>query len=122
MEGVHAARLATLAENTLLQAGFEPQISFTLLTERSLACVISIGYDRDVEGEDGRAMECYLKLRRELAAEGYYSYRLGIADMDSHLDQAGEGYGKLLRSISQALDPNGILAPGRYVPQGKTSA
>jgi 4-cresol dehydrogenase (hydroxylating) len=84
--------------------------------------VISIGYDRDVDGEDRRAMDCYLKLRRELAAEGYYSYRLGIADMDTHLDTAGEGYGRLLRTISQALDPNGILAPGRYVPSGRTSS
>ncbi len=122
MEGVHAARLTALTEDAILRAGFEPQISFTLLTERSLACVISISYDRDVEGEDRRAMECYLKLRRELAAEGYYSSRLGIADMDTHLDTAGEGYGSLLRSISRALDPNGILAPGRYVPAGRQSS
>ena len=122
MEGVHAARLAALAENTLLQAGFEPQISFTLLTERALACVISIGYDRDVEGEDRRAMDCYLNLRRELTAEGYYSYRLGIADMGTHLDTAGEGYGRFLRSIGHALDPNGILAPGRYIPPGRNSS
>jgi 4-cresol dehydrogenase (hydroxylating) len=124
MEGEHAARLAVLAESALLRSGFEPQLSFTLLTERSLACVISISYDRDVAGEDQRAMDCYLSLRRELEAEGYYSYRLGIADMDSHLDMEGKdtGYGKLLRSINQALDPNGILAPGRYVPFGKKSS
>jgi 4-cresol dehydrogenase (hydroxylating) len=119
MEGVHAARLAALAENSLLQAGFEPQLSFTLLTERSLACVISIAYDRDEPGEDRRAMDCYLALRRALDAEGYYSYRLGIADMETRLDHAKDGYGRLLRSISQALDPNGILAPGRYVPAGE---
>jgi len=118
MEGEHASRLAALAESSLLDAGFEPQLSFTLLTERSLACVISIGYDREVAGEDQRAMDCYLGLRRKLEAEGYYSYRLGIADMDTHLDMERKdtSYGKLLRSISQALDRNGILAPGRYVP------
>ncbi len=124
MEGAHASRLAALAESSLLQGGFEPQLSFTLLTERSLACVISIGYDRDVPGEDGRAMDCYFNLRRKLDAEGYYSYRLGIADMDTYLDREGKGagYGKLLNSISQALDPNGILAPGRYVPVGEKSS
>ena len=127
MEGMHAGRLAALAESSLLDAGFEPQISITLLTERSLACVISISYDRDVAGEDQRAMECYLGLRCKLEAEGYYSYRLGIADMntqDKHQDAEGTGaaYGKLLRTISQALDPNGILAPGRYIPFGKKSS
>jgi 4-cresol dehydrogenase (hydroxylating) flavoprotein subunit len=119
MEGVHASRLAVLAESSLLQAGFEPQITFTLLTERSLACLISIGYDRDVAGEDQRAMNCYSSLRGKLEAEGYYSYRLGIADMDTHLDREGgqTGYGKLLQSIRDAVDPRGILAPGRYVPE-----
>jgi 4-cresol dehydrogenase (hydroxylating) flavoprotein subunit len=121
MEGAHAVRLAALAEGTLLQAGFEPQISFTLLTERSLACVISISFDRDVPGEDQRAMDCYFNLRRRLEAEGYYSYRLGIADMGTHFDPAGtdSGYGRLLSTIGEALDPNGILAPGRYVPAGR---
>jgi 4-cresol dehydrogenase (hydroxylating) len=123
MEGGHAARLAVLAESSLLQAGFEPQLSFTLLTERSLACVISIAWDRDVPGEDERAMDCYFGLRQKLEAEGYYSYRLGIADMDTHLntERKGTAYGKLVQSIGKALDPNGILAPGRYVPFGKKS-
>ena len=122
MEGAHASRLAALAETSLLQAGFEPQISFTLLTERSLACVISISYDRDVAGEDQRAMDCYFRLRRKLEDEGYYSYRLGIADMDPHPDEEDTGYARLLRSISEALDPKGILAPGRYVPAGNKSS
>ena len=121
MEGVHAARLAALAESSLLRAGFEPQLSFTLLTERSLACVISISYDRDEPGEDRRAMDCHLNLRHELDSAGYYSYRLGIADMETRLDRANEGYRRFLRSIGQALDPNGILAPGRYVPNEKDS-
>ncbi len=115
MEGGHAQRLAALAETALLDAGFEPQISFTLLTERSLACVISISYDRDVPGEDQRAMACYFRLRRQLEDEGYYSYRLGIADMETRPEGEDTGYAKLLRSISQMLDPKGILAPGRYV-------
>lgn len=124
MEGVHTARLAELAESFLLHAGFEPQISFTLLTERSLACIISISYDRDEAGEDQRAMSCYFDLRRKLNEEGYYSYRLGIADMDTHLDAEtpDTGYGKMLRSFSEALDPGGILAPGRYIPSGKKSS
>jgi 4-cresol dehydrogenase (hydroxylating) len=124
IEGVHASRLAVLAEGSLLQAGFEPQISFTLLTERSLACVISIAWDREVPGEDDRAMACYFSLRRKLEAEGYYSYRLGIADMDREGDGSpyAAGYTNLLWSIGQALDPNGILAPGRYVPTGSKSS
>jgi 4-cresol dehydrogenase (hydroxylating) len=120
MEGAHAARLTQMVEDSLLRAGFEPQISFTLLTERSLACLVSISYDRDITGEDTRAMDCYLGLRRQLEAAGYYSYRLGIEDMESARG-GNSTYACLLRRIGGALDPNGILAPGRYVPIGKPS-
>jgi 4-cresol dehydrogenase (hydroxylating) len=115
MEGSHASHLAALAEQFVLGSGFEPQISFTLITERSLACIISISYDRDVAGEDQRAMECYFGLRSKLESEGYYSYRLGIADMNRSGDRGQDGYSRLLQSISHALDPNGVLAPGRYI-------
>ena len=46
----------------LLRYGFEPAISLTMITERSLACVISITYDRDVPGEDEKASACYREL------------------------------------------------------------
>jgi 4-cresol dehydrogenase (hydroxylating) len=48
--------LTGISEDTLLEHGFEPMISLTMITERSVACVISIAYDRDVPGEDGKAI------------------------------------------------------------------
>jgi len=112
MEGEHAARMTQIANTILLEYGFEPAISLTLITERSLCCVVSISYDRSQTGEDERAMACYKHLLRTLTERGYYSYRLGIQAMseaDSH-----DGYAGLLRTIKNAVDPNGILAPGRY--------
>jgi 4-cresol dehydrogenase (hydroxylating) len=114
MRGDSARRLVALAEKTLLAHGFEPQISITLLTERSLACVISITFDREVTGEDEKAAACYRELQELLEQEGYYSYRLGITGMP--LRGADPNYLKLLHAIKSALDPNNILAPGRYVP------
>jgi 4-cresol dehydrogenase (hydroxylating) len=114
MEGKEAEKLTGLAERILLGHGFEPMISITLLTERSLACVISITYDRDVPGEDAKAMACYRELQEQLESAGYYSYRLGIAGMG--VQGGREAYSEVLAKIKQALDPNSILAPGRYVP------
>src|SRR5450759_5223842 len=51
-DGAQAEELVALAGETLLRYGFEPAISLTMITERSLACVISITYDRHVPGED----------------------------------------------------------------------
>ena len=89
-------------------------ISITVLTDRTLSCVISISYDRDVPGEDERAMACYRKLAGELALRGYYSYRLSVGFMSTTIGQPGP-YTELLRKIKESLDPAGILAPGRYL-------
>ena len=86
----------------------------TLITERAVACVISICYDRGEPGQDDRAMACNRHLRQELTDRGYYSYRLGIQAMTEM--SGSDGYAALIRAIKDAVDPNGILAPGRYEP------
>lgn len=120
LRGADAEKVRSIAEPLLLLHGFEPQISMTLITERTLACVISIAYDRDVEGEDGRALECYRALQAELAETGYYSYRIGLAGMN--MFSADSSYGHFLRAIKTAVDPAEILAPGRYVPLANSRA
>ena len=92
----------------------EPKKSLTFISGRTLACIISISYDRTQPGEDERALRCYGTLLEALAREGYYSYRLGIQSMDTAVRQ--DEYAALLGSLKQTLDPNGILSPGRYVP------
>jgi 4-cresol dehydrogenase (hydroxylating) len=119
-EGHHAGRVTALVSELMLRHGFEPIISLTVLTDRTLSCIITIAYDRDVPGEDDRAMNCYRELLDSLAQHGYYSYRLSVAAMSAANDH-GE-YTAMLRGIKDALDPNGILAPGRYVPDRPPSA
>jgi 4-cresol dehydrogenase (hydroxylating) len=112
LQGGHAERLTGLAIETLLGHGFEPMLSLTLVTERALTCVVSIGYDRDVPGEDARAMRCYRALLERMTACGYHSYRLGIQASDEM--RQDDAYGAVLARLKRVLDPNGILAPGRY--------
>jgi 4-cresol dehydrogenase (hydroxylating) flavoprotein subunit len=112
MEGEHVARMVHLARELLLGYGFEPGISLTLITERSVCCVISIAYDRDEAGHDEQAMACYKNLLGVLTEHGYYSYRLGIQAMSEF--RGDEGSADLLRMIKNVVDPNSILAPGRY--------
>jgi 4-cresol dehydrogenase (hydroxylating) len=112
LDGHHAERMAAISIETLLRHGFEPLLSLTLLTERALTCVVSISYDRAIDGEDARAMACYHDLRETLTARGYYAYRLGI-QAGTRVERGG-AYDAVLTAIKQALDPHGILAPGRY--------
>lgn len=115
-ERVAVAALVCIAEGTLLEHGFEPMLSLTMITERSVACVVSISYDREIPGDDQRAMGCYEDLQDRLTSHGYYPYRLGIQSMDLLANR--DSYTAFLRSLKRAVDPNNILAPGRYLPGG----
>jgi 4-cresol dehydrogenase (hydroxylating) len=112
-DGRHARIITSLASGIILRHGFEPMISLTVLTDRTLSCIVSLGYDRDVPGEDDKAMACYRELLERLARQGYYSYRLSVGGM-SAMGQP-DAYQQLLADLKRTLDPNGIMAPGRYV-------
>jgi 4-cresol dehydrogenase (hydroxylating) flavoprotein subunit len=112
-DGVQAEELVALAGEILLRYGFEPAISLTMITERSLACVISITYDRHVPGEDEKASACHYELLRRLSDAGFYCYRM-TSQASAGLEPS-PGYDTVLRSLKRSLDPNQILAPGRYL-------
>src|SRR6185369_9833466 len=59
LTGSHALAVSQIASRVLLAHGFEPMITLTLLTERTIGCVISINYDREVPGEDEKALRCH---------------------------------------------------------------
>ena len=88
---------------------FEPAVSITLLTTRTMDCVVAIQYDRSIE--DTQA--CHNELLKKLTDAGYYPYRLGIQSMNG-LPEPEESYAKFLNSIKSSLDPANILSPGRY--------
>ena len=110
--GAHAAGVAALASDVLLAHGFEPQMSLSLATERSAVCVTTISYDRDVPGEDARAMACYEALTQELLTRGYPPYRANLARMG--FADGDAAHAAVVAQIKRALDPNAVLAPGRY--------
>jgi 4-cresol dehydrogenase (hydroxylating) flavoprotein subunit len=111
--GREVQALTDLASETMLASGFEPMISLTLLTPRAVYAVISISYDREVPGEDDRAMACYSELSRKCLATSYIPYRLGIQSMREVCSIADSA--ALLAQLKDVLDPNHILAPGRYL-------
>ncbi len=113
-EGRHAQAVMAIASQTLFKYGFEPIVSVTLLTERTICLVISICYDRDQAGEDDRAMACHQELVQRLGESRYFPYRLGIQSMEAM--RGGGGYSALVHTLKRTLDPHQVLAPGRYEP------
>lgn len=111
-KGETVARLAADASKIMLECGFEPMISLTMQTPRIVCSVISVSYDREIPGEDEKAMACYHRLRDSCTRGGYFPYRLGINAMGDLPEP--DNYTALLRKLKMALDPARILAPGRY--------
>ena len=111
-KGEEVLQLVNLASDILLRSGFEPMISLTLLTPRTVYAVLSLTYDREVPGEDEKAMTCYEQLQEACTHAGYFPYRLGIHSMTALPEPAA--YQQLMRKLKQAFDPEMILAPGRY--------
>ena len=116
--GKDATEVTGLASRVLLAHGFEPQMSVSLATERSAVCVTTISYDRDVPGEDARAMACYQELSEQLLARGYPPYRANVSAMRHASGDAA--HADAVRRIKDALDPNGVLAPGRYAAESSS--
>jgi 4-cresol dehydrogenase (hydroxylating) len=112
--GTAAREVTDVASRVLIQSGFEPQMSISIASERLLICVITIGYDRDRDGEDDRATACFRRLLEEMLARGYPPYRLPVSAMDEVCGDSG--FSRAVSAIKATLDPRGILAPGRYTP------
>jgi 4-cresol dehydrogenase (hydroxylating) len=107
----HVLRGVGILTEVMQKHGFDPALSLQGTTERSVTIVGSIHYDRDVAGEDEQAIACYREANHELARAGYYAYRqptLSQGNGNGH-----DAYGNFLATIKQAVDPNGVLAPGR---------
>ena len=92
--------------------GFEPNIAFNLATERAAYINIMIIYDKEVQGEDQRALKCYKTTISALKKYGIMPYRLTTKGMSFiHPDV---NYSELIKSLKKLVDPNNILMPGRY--------
>ena len=113
--GGDAMRQYSVAKARLAEYGFDYYGGFTA-GERHLHHIVATIFDRD----DPRQVEAAADLQRVLMsdarAEGYGVYRTHLATMDFAASQYDFNDGALLKmseTIKDALDPDGILAPGK---------
>jgi 4-cresol dehydrogenase (hydroxylating) len=117
--GRHISAAVVVAEDLMPAHGFEPLLAFVGQSERCLYLLPSIVYDRSVSGEDERAMACHDALLERYCRLGYLPNRLGIQSMEG-LPPAKDDFTSLLRRLKEAVDPIGVLAPGRYDFRGRS--
>ncbi|MES2759546.1 MAG: FAD-binding oxidoreductase [Pseudomonadota bacterium] len=115
MRGADALALHAMVAPIFEAHGFDLFVTFSMINERSLGGVITVAYDKEDPAEVERAKQCYRALFDTVMRAGYIPYRVGIQSM-AGLDPHGDVFWKVVSRIKRALDPDGIIAPGRYEP------
>jgi FAD/FMN-containing dehydrogenase len=93
--------------------GCEPLITLSSLSERCFGSSIPILFDKDTDLES--AQTCHLELLEEGRKAGFFPYRVSTEAMDWLMRQEPARW-TLVGSLKRALDPDHLIAPGRYAP------
>jgi hypothetical protein len=115
IRGKDAEKLYALAKRRHDEYGIDLFPAFCVGL-REMHLIVEIVFDRADPDARKRALKCLRAMVDDAAKEGYGEYRTHLALMDqvAATYSWNEGsLGKLNERLKDALDPNGILAPGR---------
>ena len=115
LQGHHARRLVNLLRPEVERAGLDFWPG-TIMTPRSFYMVSPLLYDTTNEVQVKAAYDVYRRLVKLTGEAGYGLYRGHIDFMDDIAAQYDWGDHAMLRlygTLKQALDPDGILSPGK---------
>lgn len=113
MTRADVAAFRQVIEPIMSRYGFECCITLTAVNERCFDCTLPLLFDRENASEAELAMQCYEELSSRCAEAGYLPYRLGLQSMERELSR-DDAFWSLVTTIKRALDPSGIVSPGRY--------
>jgi 4-cresol dehydrogenase (hydroxylating) len=95
------------------QHGMDPLITLTSLSNRCFDSTVPLLYNKESPEEAARAEACFYALFNAGKAEGFVPYRLGVHAMHLATDSTAPTW-NLVNQFKTAIDPDHILAPGRY--------
>tara|TARA_R110000868_G_scaffold22420_2_gene92016 strand:- start:36009 stop:37631 length:1623 start_codon:yes stop_codon:yes gene_type:complete len=120
IRGKDVRRYVDMIERICPQYGVNPLITLTTVNDRCFDSTVPLLFDRGDAKATARANDCYRALYEAGQKQGFLPYRLNI-DAMSTLNTSGSTFSRLASQLKAAVDPNFILAPGRYVPGIKHS-
>jgi len=107
-------RYREIIGEVLARHGFDPLLAVTSRSPRVLSATIPLLFDPAQADEVARARRCYRDLVDTGLRMGWPPYRLGVDYMDQIAVGEESGSAALVRGLKSLLDPNGVMAPGRY--------
>jgi 4-cresol dehydrogenase (hydroxylating) len=99
--------------DTFSRYGFEAAITVNLMNTKVMEGVVSLAFDRRNAEQTGKAHACIQEMEGRYMEQGYPPYRVGINSMH-HVVNEGDPFWRTARALKKVLDPNSIIAPGRY--------
>jgi hypothetical protein len=91
----------------------EPLITLTSLSDRCFDSSIPLLFDRRIAHQAAHAQACYRALFEAGQREGFFPYRVSVHAMD-WITRSDIPFWDVLAALKSAVDPEGIIAPGRY--------
>ena len=86
-----------------------------MVEDRFIETVINLAFDRNDPERVKAAHACNDELTAAFVRDGLIPYRVGVQSMGQVVDPA-DPFWQTVGELKKALDPNGIIAPGRYCP------
>ena len=80
---------------------------------RELHHIIALLFDKTDPAEEQKADTCYREMVTRFGEQGWASYRTGVPSMDLVAAQYGQVNRDFNKLLKNAIDPKGILAPGK---------
>jgi 4-cresol dehydrogenase (hydroxylating) len=115
MTSENVRRYVTMIAEVCARHAIEPLITLTSLSDRCFDSSVPLLFDRHDQVAVERAQTCYRELLETGERQGFLPYRVGIQAMD-WLVRPGLPCWDMVAAIKSAIDPQGIIAPGRYGP------
>jgi 4-cresol dehydrogenase (hydroxylating) len=108
-------KFVNLVQHVTSAHGIASPVTLTSLSNRCFDGTVPLLFDCDDPAQSGAAEQCYRDLFESGRRQGFVPYRIGSQFMPLAVRPEMTSW-RLIATLKSAIDPKGILAPGRYAP------
>lgn len=116
--GAHVTGALEMAKAVFERHEFDFFVEVIIESARSVIFLLGVFYDRDNVEDAERARAWYEDIHDKFMERGYPTYRASTMSMRQALDHNPVGR-ETLAAMKRALDPQNVIAPGRYGTPGR---
>lgn len=118
LEGGKVRELVRIVRAASARSGIFAACGLEAASQRTLQGYVSLSWDRDSEGADASARAAHDEIMTGFVRERLLPYRLAHPTIGTYGQAAGD-WSPVIERLRAALDPAGVLAPGRVAASGR---